>query len=253
MNLIGEKVVHKTYGEGVVSEIKENKIEVVFDSLVKLFLYPDAFEKHLHMSNKKAQSYVKRELSKMNKIKMQEQEDIKTHIQAIIHMKKKKVSTNSQAVFALDKETLENIQNNWKLFTGYTKTGKRRGEPKIPKLINMNSACLLTMKEEGDKEENRIIVGIFMVIEYFIGEKCNTGIIPAHEKYRILWDDDQEKLKFWDFLPEHLRLEKWGSSEVKYMTSSVIKRILEAMEKVSTGEMQERVKSFYQYFIELNE
>lgn len=253
MNLIGKKIAHKRYGSGTIANIDGNKMEIAFETEVKIFLYPDAFAEHLEMMDKTAENYVNTRLKEIKQEKKEKKEQLEKRKQAIVHAKKNKTNVNSQAVFALKENALEDIQNNWCVFTGNNLAGKMKGKPRIPKSINMRSACLLTMKCKGEKEADRAIVGIFMTAEDFIGENCETGWIPAHEKYRILWNEEHEKLHFWDYFPEHLRLEKWGSSEVKYMPDVFIKKILEDMETASNGEMQEKVKEFYQYFIQMNE
>lgn len=47
MELIGVKVVHAVYGEGVITEHVNNYITVEFASKKSKFVYPDAFEKFL--------------------------------------------------------------------------------------------------------------------------------------------------------------------------------------------------------------
>lgn len=49
MNLIGLKVVHKIYKEGIITNIQNNKITVAFydGNSEKIFYYPNCFKNHL--------------------------------------------------------------------------------------------------------------------------------------------------------------------------------------------------------------
>jgi hypothetical protein len=66
MILVNEKVEHISYGVGVVTEEKDNKIWVKFkdEAETKAFLYPDAFEKFLKAVNAELENNVKEELRK---------------------------------------------------------------------------------------------------------------------------------------------------------------------------------------------
>ena len=62
--MIGEKVIHNTFGEGEIIEVKSTEkfwqqhITVRFSSLKKLFIYPDAFENFLYAKSGEFQSAV---------------------------------------------------------------------------------------------------------------------------------------------------------------------------------------------------
>ena len=46
MQIVGEKVIHKAFGKGIVTDYKEDHISVYFNKITdeKKFVYPDAFE-----------------------------------------------------------------------------------------------------------------------------------------------------------------------------------------------------------------
>lgn len=44
MNLIGKKVVHRKFGQGEISSIEDNRIEINFTTTIKTFLFPDVLE-----------------------------------------------------------------------------------------------------------------------------------------------------------------------------------------------------------------
>lgn len=62
--MIGEKVIHNTFGEGEITKVKKTKkywrqhITVQFSHFKKLFIYPDAFEKFLYATNSEFQSTI---------------------------------------------------------------------------------------------------------------------------------------------------------------------------------------------------
>ncbi len=64
MDLANEKVVHAQFGEGVITEVKEQKLWVQFQEEVgiKMFQYPEAFEKFLKAENLEVESSALEEL-----------------------------------------------------------------------------------------------------------------------------------------------------------------------------------------------
>ena len=52
MNLINKKVTHKLFGMGSVVKHNDSVIEIHFASENKMFVFPDAFEKHLKLHDK---------------------------------------------------------------------------------------------------------------------------------------------------------------------------------------------------------
>jgi hypothetical protein len=66
MILVNERVEHISYGIGVVTEEKDNKIWVQFkdEAETKAFLYPDAFERFLKAVNAELENNVLEQLRK---------------------------------------------------------------------------------------------------------------------------------------------------------------------------------------------
>lgn len=66
MILVNEKVEHISFGVGVVTEERDNKIWVQFQDGIekKAFLYPDAFEKFLKAANPEIENNVLNELQR---------------------------------------------------------------------------------------------------------------------------------------------------------------------------------------------
>lgn len=253
MSMVGEQVKHIRFGEGTVTEIVDNKLEIRFAEEAKQFLYPDGFETFLKFADGEAQKRVEKELKARKKVQEEEQKRLTQHRRTMIKINRTKASASTHAVFHMDEAAWQEFQKEWKVFFGLNRTGKMKGQPKIPVAVNMNSACLITIKDKEEEEENRMIAGIFMPQEDFIGENCTDGWVPAHEELRIAWPADQEKLYFWSLFPEHLRMNKWGNVQAKFISTKSMKCILFHMEQSSTGEVQKQIKDFYQYFTELND
>lgn len=252
MNIIGINVIHVKYGIGTIVEINENKMRVDFKSDIKTFIYPESFENFFSITDKRAKKYIDGKLNEINKIKKIEQEQKEKEEQFRIFKSKLKIKVNSQAVFEVNYNEWNSFLDTGSISTGIHLSGNNKGKSRIPRNLNMNSACLLTMKPEGSTERHRIILGVFMTSNEFIGENCATGIIPAHEKYRIIWES--EELLFWDYFSDDTKLEKWGSSNMKYASITLVKSILEDMMNFASEKNEkEIILDFYQYFCQMNQ
>lgn len=253
MNIVGKEVTHVKYGLGTILEINENKMQVDFESDTKTFIYPESFEKFFSIEDKSAKKYIDGKLIEINRLKSIEQEEKEKEEKFRMFKSKFKVKVNSQAVFEMNHSDWQSFLDTWSISTGIHLSGNSKGKPRIPKNLNMNSACLLTMKPEGGAEKDRIILGVFMTPNEFIGENCITGIVPAHEKYRIMWESEHEELLFWDYFSDDAKLNKWGSSNMKYISITLVKKILEDMIS-SASEISEKeiILDFYQYFCQMN-
>lgn len=60
MNLIGEKVKHISFGDGIIKECSGNYITIAINSEDKQFSYPLAFDKYLTCINSDCQKYIKK-------------------------------------------------------------------------------------------------------------------------------------------------------------------------------------------------
>ncbi|WP_186430112.1 hypothetical protein [Clostridium sp. BSD9I1] len=65
MNVVNEKVEHIIFGTGVITEVKGNKIYVKFQDEIgiKVFLYPEVFEKIMKVFNPAVHEEVLEELN----------------------------------------------------------------------------------------------------------------------------------------------------------------------------------------------
>ena len=92
-----------------------------------------------------------------------------------------------------------------------------------------------------------------MVPEDFEGNTCKDGMIGSHEVYRILLNRPHEKMMFWDYFSSTSQSPKWGNTEMKYFSNTLMKQILKDMKKIAKNqERKEFLQQFYQYFCEVN-
>lgn len=253
MNIVGKKVSHLRFGLGTIIEIDDNRVKVDFKSMQKAFIYPDCFEKFLTIQDRTTEKLIKDQLDHMHQVKKIILEQKKKEELSKIFYSKLKICESSQAAFGFQHNNLKQVLDTWWISTGVYLSGIHKGEPVVPKKLNMNSCCLLTMKPEGNPEDKRIILGMFMTKNDFIGADCESGIIYAHDKYRILWDMDQTELRFWDYASKKEDAVSWGKSEMKILSNIDMKNIIEDMIKLTkTEKMKDELLDFYDYYCEMN-
>ncbi len=86
------------------------------------------------------------------------------------------------------------------MFTSLRQSGEHEGRPNRLVRLHQNSGCLITAREADVPEQERRILGVFMVEENFIGKLCEDGYIPAHSRFRLrLSEEESEKLRFWTY------------------------------------------------------
>lgn len=254
MDLLGKKVTHTTFGEGTIVEIDETRVKVRFDDATKLFVFPDSFKSNFSISDVEADVYIHKKLEGIRTDALRVQKEREKEKELECYVKRLKITDDSHAVFDMSSEDMELAIQNKGVFTGRYVSGKNKGEPRVLRKMNMNSACVLTVKAKDDGEENRIVSGIFMPEEDFVGLKCSAGFIQSHQDYWIPWDYTQTRLMFWDYFPEAERPRRWGNTEMKYISNSIVPQILKDMQRLTPeGVERERIAAFYDYFCRMNQ
>ena len=252
MQLTGQAVKHTAFGKGIVTGQEDNIIIVSFPQGEKRFLYPDAFRKFLTFHNQQAAEQV-------GSLLRQRADRREEQLQALLEEQERqqrihsfKISVNSQAAFALELAGEPDPLRDWKLSTGVYLSGSAKGEPRIPDKLKPNSACLLTRRGPEEGEEDRQIVGVFMVPEDFFGDACADGLIPAHPLHRLALDPQQQR-SFWDYFPEAKSRSRWGGTSFKYCSNAVVQRILFDLREQLRGTAQESCsQELYGYYCRQN-
>lgn len=248
MNLLGQTVNHKTFGNGMIMEFSENRLTVCFAESQKVFLFPDAFLRHLTLKNRSIQKKVEQlneeRLQKIDakKQKLERESAYRRRIQTM------KIPTKSQVVYDISEEKVGNLES---VDAGCILSGDRKGKPRVPSNIQPNSAILLTDCKNGEEEE-RSIIGVAMADEHFWGKDCRDGEIRLHRKYQLLLSDENRML-FWSyFTPEALPVQ-WGKVPFRYFQNQTMQRMLADICSRAAGTEQEaEAMELYRYFCFVN-
>lgn len=268
MDLINKQVIHKNFGKGSVIEHTDSQIKIHFKLGNKKFIFPDAFGKYLTLIDQEADNLVKRMIQEKEKerkdvaLEIKKAKDLQHEEQRRLLEREKlinnyKIHPSSQVVFWCEAQDQNTIFTDWKFFTGVSKSGYNEGKPNRLIRIHKNSACLLTVRDPGQPEKNRCILGVYMVNEAFIGKLCEDGYIPAHSKYRLrLSEQESEKMLFWNYYfnkrcPQNMT---WNTGKYRYFdnvwTAQILRDIVSLKKKPQEREF---VQDFFEYFCQMNQ
>ncbi|KKK36358.1 malate synthase [Mesobacillus campisalis] len=268
MNLINKKVTHKRYGMGNIVNHNDSRIEINFASENKQFIFPDVFEKHLtlhdksvansleEMLQKKAMKRKEQEWKKEQERELQrKKQELRLEYEKL--MKNHKLHPESQMVFWCDTEELGSSFSEWKVFSGLIKSGNNKGKPNKPSRLHQNSAVLLTEIDSSRPEQDRRILGVYMVNENFIGKLCEDGYIPAHSKYRLqLTEEESDQMLFWKYYVNEKFPNKmtWNTGKYRYFENSWMAQILQDIVSLkSDPKERELAQEFFEHFCKMNQ
>lgn len=257
MQLVGRAISHMKFGEGIVKDLSNHYITILFSEGEKKFLYPKAFENHLRINDEQLQSEINQSLQllqeeEVKKINQRSELINLNKCRSTKNTQKNKIYPDSQAVFGLVQNTREEVFQEWTVYAGAYQSGSSKGKHKLPVRLRYHSACLLTECREGETELNRRIIGIFMPREGFEGSTCKDGMIRSHKKYRIELKE-KEQMPYRKYIPVDQRNEKWGKVELKYLSNVMMQKIIRDMIKmVEDKERKNVVEEIYEYFCLVN-
>lgn len=268
MNLIDKKVTHKVFGEGNIVDYNGTSIEVSFAAENKKFIYPDAFAKFLTLHDSEGAKTVAQmiqvkedelkeiELKKeTERVRQVEKQKMLMEYERLMH--NHKLHGESQMVFWCNAEEAKNAFENWNVFTGVTKSGANKGKPSVAVRLHRNSAILLTERKEGLNEQERRILGVYMVKEDFIGKLSTDGIVPAHALYKIkLTEEESNELLFWKYYTYKNSPEKlsWNTGKYRYFDNAWMAQILKDIVAIKQDEAEkELAQKFLNYFCKMNQ
>lgn len=263
MNILNEEIIHKVFGEGDVVHQDESFITVEFAEDVKKFVYPDAFGQFITLKNRDTAETLKEVISERMKekeaLEKQREEEREMQIleqQRLEKMKNNKIHESSQIVFWLDEDEQQTVFTDWQVSTGIIQSGKSKGEPNRPARLSPNSAGLLTERSSDEEEEERRILGVFMLKETYTGDLTEDGKVPAHEEFRIeLTEQEAEKMLFWNYYvnksyPHRIT---WNSGRFRYFDNVWTAQMLKDIIALKTDEAEiKAAESFLEYFCIMN-
>lgn len=269
MNLIDKQVMHKSFGKGSIVDQNDEFVTINFDNETKKFIFPDAFGQFLKLEDETANDTLKEAIVEFEEkqeelVKQREEEQAQRVLeqQRVNELKKllnnHKIHESSQLVFWLDEEEdqTEEVFSKWEVFTGEIKSGKNEGKPNKPVRLHQNSLVLLTKRASDQAEEERIITGLYMVDETFVGKLAEDGIIPAHSELKLkLSEKEAEQMLFWDYYinEKYPHRMTWNTGKFRYFDNiwgaQILKDIVELKENT---EEQELAAEFLAHFCKMN-
>ena len=134
--------------------------------------------------------------------------------------------------------------------------GENRDKPKKINKVKENSLAILTTREPGKLEEDRIIFGVFLVDETYEGDYYNEGYVSTQSKYKIsLSINEARKIKFWNYYANGNSPEKisWGQGLYRYLSDIQAASILNDIYEIKKGTKDEVLsKEFLNEFCRIN-
>ncbi len=250
MSLSNSIVHHKLYGKGKVCSCEGNMVLIQFEDCTKKFIYPDAFKTHLTLDGKEEQAFINKLLRKEEQLRQQQFECDRLQAEKTRFLGSLPQSADAQAAFGFVQNDIDAVKKDWKISSGYYLSGENKGMPKTPIRIMPNSGCLLTSLPEGSSEGDRIIFGIFMPEDDFIGADSRDGIIPAHPKFRLLLE---QRLRFWDYFGFKPTGKSWGRTEMRYFSNATMAAILSDILRLTQDPTEKsHCEELLDYFCALN-
>ncbi len=250
-SLIGQTVMHRAFGSGVIEELSGNVVTVNFKKGDKKFIYPDAFENFLKLEDEESLAEFNKIMDAREKRIEEKKKEVRKNEETRRKIRSMKIIPNSHTVFSMDEEELqESFQRGW-AFTGKYMSGFSEGRARTAGRIKPNSLCLLTVLEKGQPESERKLRGFFMVKEDFFGESCYNGEIKAHKKYRLLLSPE-ESPNIWDYVAENEIPKRFGGLRFRYISEDSAKNILLAAKEKLTGEKQKLAEEICEYYCKVN-
>lgn len=252
MQLQGQTVRHKLFGNGVIEGFSNEIITVKFAQGSKRFIYPDAFTRFLMLENAAMQKEIRQKCDRLRQEEEAEKKREYKERESRWKIRAMKIMPESQAAFHVENEDAAKIIRCGELSTGCYLSGKSKGEPRVPIRLKPNSACLLTGLPGSGEERDRIISGALMVKEDFWGKQFRNGIVECHGKYKITLPSGSV-LRYWNYFQHGQLYPRWGRVAFQYFSNDIMLEILLDMAKILADTEQEAVANeFYQYFCAMN-
>lgn len=268
MNLIDKKVMHKSFGKGNIVDQDDEFVTIDFDKETKKFVFPDAFGKFLKLKDDSAQATLKQAITKFEaKQEQLEKEREEEQAQRILEQQRKnelkkllknhRLHEKSQLVFWLEDTEEEQAFADWQVFAGEIRSGKNKGNPNKPVRLHQNSLVLLTKRDDEEDENERKIVGLYMVEETFIGRLAEDGLIPAHSELRLkLTGEEAEDMLFWNYYinEKYPHRMTWNTGKYRYFDNIWAAQILRDIVSLKKDPNEKQLaEEFFLHFCKMNQ
>lgn len=252
MQLLGQPVRHSAFGTGVVTGLSGNIVTIDFEQGEKRFQYPDAFSRFLTLKDAEKQKEIRAGYERRLQAERAEKQKEYEKQERLGKIRSMKVTPYSQAAFDIPWGQADAAIKADAVSTGCYLSGYSKDRPRIPSRLKPNSVCLLTTLETGAAEENRRILGAFLVREDFWGAHCREGVIEAHDRYKLYLPSDSV-VHYWPYFGQDEFVPNWGKVAFKYFSSRIMQRILLDLCGLAVGAQQnEAAAEFYDYFCAIN-
>lgn len=259
--LINKRVVHKSWGTGVITEASGKAVKVDFNGEVKKFIYPDAFKRFLVFEENNLQEKTDNLLEEKNKRKAEAKEAkererrITQKLQQLekIRLEKEKRSGRKEVRHQNPAFRCESVF----IGDGVIRAGTdSRGKARRFRGLETNTLAILTAAGSGIGESNRMIIEVFLIDAAFEGNEYREGFVRSSPKYRIrLSSEEASGLRFWDYYkPVNTSgTAKWGTGLFRDVNDKAAARLLEDIAELKKNtEDEETARELYNYFYRIH-
>lgn len=133
---------------------------------------------------------------------------------------------------------------DWKAKAGIVQRGERKGQPMRLRHVQPNSLCILTTREPGATEAERLIFAVFLIGETYDGDDYEEGFVSAQSKFKLaLSPNEARKMRFWRYHANENKAEKesWSSGLHRYLTDRQAVQILRDIVELKKGTRDEKL------------
>lgn len=133
---------------------------------------------------------------------------------------------------------------DWQAMAGIVQHGERKGQPMRLRHVQPNSLCILTTREPGATEAERMIFAVFLIGKTYDGDDYDEGFVSAQSKFKLaLSPNEARKMQFWRYHANENKSEKesWSSGLHRYLTDKQAVQILRDIVKLKKGTRDEKL------------
>ena len=256
--LINKRVIHKSWGTGVITDASGKTVTVDFNGNLKKFIYPDAFKRFLVFEENNLQEKTDNLLEEKNnrqaaaKEAEERQRRIEQKLQQLerLRMEKEKKSGRKEVRHQNPAFRCESV------FTGdgIIRAGSdSRGKARRFRGLETNKLAILTAAGSGVGEANRIIIEVFLIDVAFEGNEYREGFIKSSPKYRVrLSSEEAAELRFWDYFKSG-GTAKWGTGLFRDVDDETAAKLLRDIVKLKKNtDAEAAATELYNYFYRIH-